>query len=291
MKRNKPISDLGQEKTIELKHRAAFHEAGHAAGIYLNTKARHLSPAFFKIIFKEIHCVTEAGDTFRQTNPDNCIAQVQGGRLIECLPHSIDSLVHELTERNDAMEQLVKDYMIAFEADIINLLIGPLAEAKHIADIDDELFNHQLVNLKALTNYGGISNLALVNEYLQCFSVDKQNDKKLAELFTEAFDFVNNDANWAAITQLAGYILGSSCKNIISCEEIILMLDQSLANFKDRRTMARHHHNTWSKVTDQPIKISYGKNIRNAKCPSQAELDSMSHSEKDALILILFDLL
>ncbi len=58
---------------------------------------------------------------------------------------------------------------------------------------DDELFNHQLVNLKALKNYGGSSDLALANEYLQSYSADKQQrDEKLDELFTVAFDFVNN---------------------------------------------------------------------------------------------------
>jgi hypothetical protein len=93
--------------------------------------------------------------------------------------------------------------------------------------------------LKALKNYGGSSDLALANEYLQSYSTDKQQrDEKLDELFTVAFNFVNNDANWAAIVQLADYIFRSK-KNIICCEEIVSMLDQSIANFQNRRGAAR----------------------------------------------------
>jgi hypothetical protein len=242
MKRNNIIETLGQDRLIEHKQRVAFHEAGHAAGIYLNNKARQLPPVFFSIIFKEMSGVTEADVMAYQTTHDDCIARVEGGRLIQSLPPSIDSLARELTEHNDAMVQLVEDYMIAFEADIINLLIGPLAEAKHVADTDDELFNHKLVNLKALKNYGGSSDLALANEYLQSYSANKhQRDQKLDELFTVAFNFINNDTNWAAITKLADYILGSS-ENIICCEEIVSTLEQSVDHFQNRRIKARYHH-------------------------------------------------
>ena len=186
--------------------------------------------------------VTAADAMAYQTTHDDCIARVEGGRLIDLLPSSIDSLISEITEHNDATMQLVKDYKIAFEADIINLLIGPLVEAKHVAATDGELFNHKLVNLKALKNYGGSSDLALANEYLQSYSADKQQQAdKLDELFNVAFDFVNNDANWFAIIKLADYVLGSS-KNIIDCEEIVSVLDQSVANFHNRRINPRYHH-------------------------------------------------
>jgi hypothetical protein len=123
------------------------------------------------------------------------------------------------------MMPLVRDYLTAFETDIINLLIGPLAEAKHVYNRDDELFNHQLVNLKALKNYGGGSDLALVREYLQSFSESRQlQDEKLDELFAVAFDFINDYANWKAITKLADYILKSN-KNIIGCEEVVSVLE------------------------------------------------------------------
>ncbi|MFI3157153.1 MAG: hypothetical protein QX199_13450 [Methylococcaceae bacterium] len=226
MKRNKIVEALSQDKLREYKKRVAFHEAGHAAGIHLNNQANHLPPAFFNINFKELSAMTDADVMAYQSPHNDCIARVEGGRLIEALPPSINSLVCGLTEHNDTRVQLAKDYMKAFEADIINLLIGPLAEAKHVADIDDELFNHQLISLEALKYYGGNFDLALVNKYLQSFSADKQQqDEKSAELFTAAFDFVNNNANWKAITQLADYIFGSS-KNIICCAEIVSILDQ-----------------------------------------------------------------
>jgi hypothetical protein len=150
---------------------------------------------------------------------------VEGGRLIELLPHSIDDLAHKLIDHNEAMTPLVRDYIIAFEADIINLLIGPLAEAKHVYNRDDELFNNQLVDLKSLRNYGGGSDLALAYEYLESFSSCKQlQDEKLNELFAVACDFVSNSANWKAITKLANYILESN-KNIIRCEEVVSVIE------------------------------------------------------------------
>jgi hypothetical protein len=241
MKRNKIIETLSQEKLVEHKQRIAIHEAGHAAGIHLNNKARHLPPVFFKIILKDMRVVTAADVMAYQSTHDDCIARVEGGRLIELLPVSIECFVQKLMERNDAMVQLVGDYMTAFEADIINLLIGPLAEAKYVAKTDDELFNHRLVNLKALKNYGGSSDLALAYEYLQSYSADqRQIEEKLDELFNAAFNFINNDANWAAISKLAEYIL-SSHKNIIGCEKIVSILDESVAHFQNRRTMVRCH--------------------------------------------------
>ncbi|MGZ4991479.1 MAG: hypothetical protein ACXV8S_11995, partial [Methylobacter sp.] len=205
--------------------------------IYLNNKARQLPSVFFNIIFKSMSDMTDMD----VTTYDDYIARVEGGRLIELFPPSpsIERLMQGLTEHNDVIIQLAKDYMVAFEADIINMLIGPLAEAKHIAEIDNEPFNHKLVNLEALRNYGGHSDLIVVNEYLHSFSADtQQKDEQLAKLFSDAFDFVNNDANWAAITKLANYILDGT-KSIIGCEEIVLILDQSLAHFQDRRSKAR----------------------------------------------------
>ena len=66
----------------------------------------------------------------------------------------------------------------------------------------------------------------LANEtFLQSFSDDtKQQDEKLAELFDQAFNFINDQANWAAITRLAHYILNNN-KVIISCEEVISLVE------------------------------------------------------------------
>jgi len=215
MKRNPIIDTDSRDKLLEHKQRVAFHEAGHAAGIHLNNKARQLPPVFFKIVFKDMDGISEADPA----GYDECIASIEGGRLIDSLPTTAEG--HP-----------------AFEADVINLLIGPLTEAKYVAETDGELFNHKLVNLNALDSYGGRFDLSLVNDYLQSYSADKQQkDKKLTELFNAAFNFINNDTNWAAITKLAEYILGSN-KNTISCEEIFSTLDQSVDHFQQRQSMA-----------------------------------------------------
>jgi hypothetical protein len=235
MKRNTITGTLSHKKLMGHKQRIAFHEAGHAAGIHLNNKARQLPSVFFNIILKDMSLLTEEDILIFQASHDDCIARVEGGRLIELLPDSFDRLMHKLTDHNEAMQHLARDYNKAFEADIINLLIGPLSEAKHITDIDGEPFNHKLITLNALKNYGGSSDLALAYDYLNCFFAEQnQRDEKLAELFSIAFDFINNGANWAAITKLADYILAGN-KKIICCEEIVSILDQAVVNFQNRK--------------------------------------------------------
>jgi hypothetical protein len=225
MKRNK-IADIDRyNKLKQHKQCIAFHEAGHAAAIYLNNKARNLPPVFFQIVFKDLSGAPDYDVLIYKATHDDSIARVEGGRLIELLPHSINDLEHTLIEHKQTRAPLVRDYLVAFEADIINLLVGPLAEAKHVYKRDDELFNHQLVDLKSLKNYGGDSDLALARDYLVSFSASKQiQDQKLAELFDMACDFVKDSANWKAITKLANYILESN-KNIISCEEVVSVIE------------------------------------------------------------------
>ncbi|MDP1770719.1 MAG: hypothetical protein Q8L15_00425 [Methylobacter sp.] len=229
MKRNKIFKNISQDKLLGHKQCIAFHEAGHATAIYLNNKARNLPPVFFQIMLKDLNGMSEESIMVYQVD---CIARVKGGRSIKSLPYSADTLAHA-TDHNNTMGPLIQDHIVAFEVDIINLLIGPLAEAKYIAHTDDELFNHKLVDLEALKNYGGSSDLELAYEYLQCFSTCKQQqDKKLDELFDVAFNFINDRANWAAITKLANYILNSN-KNIIDCEEVVALLEQkNIANPK-----------------------------------------------------------
>ena len=225
MKRNNIIDICRQNRLQQYKQSIAFHEAGHATAIYLNNKARNLPPVFFQIVLKEINGDNDYDAFLYRATHDDSIARVEGGRLIQSLPYSIDGLVHKLIDHNDAMMPLVRDYIMAFEADIINLLVGPLAEAKQAYIRDNELFNHKLVNLKSLKNYGGVSDLALAREYLDSFSANKQQqDEKLDELFTEVCDFVSDCSNWKAITKLANYILDSN-KNIISCEEVVSVFE------------------------------------------------------------------
>ena len=225
MKRNNIIDICKHNRLQQYKQSIAFHEAGHAAAIYLNNKTKNLPPVFFQIVFKEISGNKDYDAAAYRATHDDSIARVEGGRLIQSLPYSADGLVHKLIDHNDAMAPLVKDYITAFEADIINLLIGPLAEAKQAYSRDNELFNHKMVDLRSLKNYGGSSDLALAYDYLESFSANKeQQDEKLDELFAEACHFVSDYSNWKAISKLANYILDSN-KNIISCEEVVSVLE------------------------------------------------------------------
>ena len=221
MKRRHTSNDLYPINHAELSRKTAIHEAGHAAAIYLGNKQKHLPPVFFQIFIKELNsdfqstgCLCESYDSC-----NNCITKIEGGRLIHTLPSSVDEAISDFSS---AQKQA---YQRAFEADIINLLVGPLAEANYIAMRDDEPINPRLVNLNALHHYGGASDLETISEYLDCLSANSAlREKKLSELFLAAFKFINDRSNWHAIMALADYILADS-KNIIGCEEIIAVLD------------------------------------------------------------------
>ena len=81
-----------------------------------------------------------------------------GGCLIQSLPVALIESAHY----SSVTEQDV--YRTAFEADMNNLLIGTLAEAKHVALRDNEQFNAYLVNINALHYYGGTSDLEKIYE-------------------------------------------------------------------------------------------------------------------------------
>jgi hypothetical protein len=76
-----------------------------------------------------------------------------------------DCFVQKSTFTDNPPDLLSDNYLLAFEADIVNLLIGPLAEAKYTAQIDSEPFSEQLLSVQALKNYGGDADLKVVNEY------------------------------------------------------------------------------------------------------------------------------
>jgi hypothetical protein len=222
MKRRHTLNDFNSVDYTELSKKTAIHEAGHAAAIYFGNKQKQLPPVFFQIISD---CVCDAHD-------NNCQTKVEGGRLIHTLPSSIEEVVCNLS----SIQKQV--YQQAFEADIINILVGPLAEANYVAQRDNEVISPRLVPLDALHNYGGSSDLEIVNEYLQCLITDSvQQEKKVTELFWAAFEFINDWAHWYSITALANYIL--SCdKEIIDYDEVVAILE---ANFAIARKCAWYY--------------------------------------------------
>lgn len=219
MKRSEVSHAIEQVNYKELIRQTAIHEAGHAVAIHLGNRQKSLPPVFFQIVINKLDA-----DFSRHSSESyaHCTAKVEGGRLIHTLPSSIEEAT------NDFSPAQKQAYQQAFEADIVNLLVGPLAEARYIASRDDEVINAYLVNLNALRYYGGTSDLELAGEYLECFIADKElREKKIGELFMKAFAFVHHEQNWQAITVLADYILASP-KTIIDCEEVMALLDNCL---------------------------------------------------------------
>lgn len=214
MKRRYQSNDTSPSNHHDLSKKTAIHEAGHAAAVYLRNKQKQLPPIFFEIFIKEHGQITS-----QNNNHEPCIAKVEGGRLIHSLPNSLEDAILEL------QPQQQQAYLLAFEADIINIMAGPLAEAKYVALRDGELINPYLVNFDALQNYGGLSDVETVNEYLECYSsCNTERKTKASALFLDAFEFINDTQNWSAIEALGSY-LQANPKNIIGCEEIMAVID------------------------------------------------------------------
>ncbi|MBL1263089.1 hypothetical protein [Candidatus Methylomicrobium oryzae] len=203
----------------ELSRRNAIHEAGHAAAIYLGNKQKGLPPVYFRIT---INGIVQSGSQSKRLlgDPyDTYIAKMEGGRLVQNLPTSLAAATKDFS----AAQKIA--YETAFEADIINLLAGPVAEAKDVAMRDNELVNSDRINVKALQYYDGSYELDVVREYFECFFDNEDLKKrKINEFFLAAFAFVSDYSNWSAINRLADHILADD-KLIIDCDEIISVLE------------------------------------------------------------------
>lgn len=223
MKRNLHINNAGVYPPNIRRRCIAFHEAGHAAAIYLNNTTREIPPLLFSLKFNVTDTVSCADF---QTAYENYIACIEGGRLLQALPPNLNDLQHLPMETGQDWIQTQDDLLNAFEADVINLLAGSLAEAKFVAETDDEIITHLLVDPPALENYGGTFDLTLVADYLQSFSDDQEERvQKLNQLHRVAFQFINDYHNWRAISKLAGYILTAN-KDTICYEEVAAILGE-----------------------------------------------------------------
>jgi len=206
MKRNKSLALTSHAHIEAHKKRTAYHEAGHAIAILVNSEPKQLPPIFFRINLHD-SALNSTADTYMGLSYG---AEIEYGRFIEHVPESLDCFIENI--ENSHMKG---SFFTAFVADIVNLLIGPLAEAKYTAISDGEVFNKNLITPSALHNYGGSSDLALINEYLDCFSSDKNEQTHLlAELLIQAFDFVDNAENWRKIRLLAQHIINKDIKTI-----------------------------------------------------------------------------
>ena len=217
MKRSHLINMPHFVNDAELIRQVAFHEAGHAAAIHIRNKQKQLPPIFFQIYINHVYqWRKDARNTYE--NDKVYLTKIEDGRLIHTLPSSVAKALSDFTPAQQY------HYQIAFEADIVNLLAGPLSEANYIALRDDEPINSNLVHLDALHFYGGSSDIETINEYMDCLELSlAQRQAKLVSLFLKAFAFIKDPANWRAILALAEYII-SSQKNIILYEDVASVL-------------------------------------------------------------------
>ena len=184
-----------------LKH-IVFHEAGHVVAIFLRNQQQNLPPVYFEIVINK-----------EQQDHHSYFARVLGGRLIDNLP------VAEIENNQLGSEAEQQSLQKAYEADVINLLTGPLAEAKYVALRDGEIFNPHLVNIGALKNYGGHLDLEQAYRYLEYFIPDAtERELKISELYNKAFHFINEPNNWKCIQSFAQYLLEHE-QTTISCEQ------------------------------------------------------------------------
>ncbi|MCK9607089.1 MAG: hypothetical protein M0R33_11650 [Methylomonas sp.] len=219
MKRSRNLQKTGALGCQEINRETAIHEAGHAAGIYFGNRQKALPVVFFRIYIQPDKRESHTG--WLSGNPNkHYAAKIEGGRLIHALPYSFAEATKHFTP---AQKQ---DYQRAFEADMFNLLIGPLAEAKYVSLRDDESHNFGLVHLDSLHFYGGSSDLEAINEYIDCFlRCNALKEDKISDLFKAACRFVNEPSHWRAIINLADAILAAE-NQIIEYDDIVAVLEQ-----------------------------------------------------------------
>jgi hypothetical protein len=227
MKRSQDFNEKCESGHKEIKREIAIHEAGHAAAIYLGNKKKGLPVTFFQIYINPLkNSLHNLGLKGRDTH--QYVAKIEGGRLIHTLPYSFCEATKDFSVAQKSA------FGRAFEADIFNMLIGSLAEAKYVSLRDDEAINFGLVNIDSLRFYGGSSDLEMINEYVNCYIEDDNLRKnKISYLFKAAYDFISNQSNWLAITALAEAILADD-KKIIEYEDIIEILEHG------RHVASRH---------------------------------------------------
>ncbi len=200
----------------------AFHEAGHAAAIHFFNKQKQLPPIFFQITVKYLpHFSNEQLAGLRLLSRNHYIGMIEGGYLIQNLPVTL--LEHD---NYTLHEQLA--YQIAFEADMVNLMIGPLAEAKHVFLRNNGIFMPNQLDINIFSDYCGTSDLGEIREYLDILVPDKrEHPAKLTELFNCAMMFIESPKYWHAIECLADLIFKSD-EESVGCEEAIAVMEASL---------------------------------------------------------------
>jgi hypothetical protein len=216
------MSKSSHNSRLKDKQKAAFHKAAYVTGFYYNSHLNNLPPIYFQNWFNS-HLNNLSPIYFQsyfnsaERDPENSAkAALQDTAALvdidQCLQSSFPTVTKlrytNLVTKPKWASVYTDDYRLAVEANIVSRLAGPLAEAKYCAQNDNEPFSQQLLTVQALKNYGGETDLAVVEDYLQGHSTNKQlQNALLKQFFAQAFHFVNASDNWKAITRLARHIL------------------------------------------------------------------------------------
>lgn len=228
---------IPKQSVFRVDKRNAYHLAGRIVAIHLGNAQKNLPPVHFQVFIKPKELKSRYQKSLACISPDHW-ATLDGGRLIPDLPHSFQTATQRLT---DAEKQQCR---CAFEADVVTLLAGSLAEAKYVAQRDGEVFNANLIYIGALKFYGGTMNLLTVENYMNCLFPDNKTERKqkLAELFLAAYGFINNPGHWKSINLLAES-LHRCTQPVVTCEELIVMFDQArLINIgESSQAFVKHH--------------------------------------------------
>ena len=217
--------EYGTHTFESIKHQAlmeqrAFHEAGHVTALYRCKKHNNFPDSFFPDDIKLLCSNKRLSTNLFQYKHGKIALPISGERNIIPPPVSLIETrkLKPLFDKNT--------YQPAYKANIINLLAGPLAEAKHISLRDDESFNAHLIHVNALNFYSGAFDLENAYVHLDNFiNVPEMSHEVMSELFNRAFAFIDAPVNWKAIASLAGYILKNN-KKTISCAKAFAVLDE-----------------------------------------------------------------
>jgi hypothetical protein len=215
MKINSIPNKIPISMPLEILEADAYYLAGQAVAICLGNQQKQLPAVHFQI------CLNPCNGNQPECLP--CLrktytSSLEGGRLIQSLP------MYFAKAKNPqfSFEQAENQY--ALEADVMNLLAGPLAEAKYNAAQNGKVLNQNGLMLSTLCYYGPDSVTEPVNDYLECcFEHPAERKHKLIELLKASFNFINDNAIWGQVKALAAYILAQS-KTVIDCEEINFFL-------------------------------------------------------------------
>lgn len=210
----------------KISKKMAYHQAGYAAAIHIGNQHKQLPTVHFHVAIKPELQNRQPNSCMTGIIEDifcKCAVNLEGGRLIQPLPLRISEAVQNLSWYQQA------EYCCALESDVVNLLAGPLAEAKYVALRDNEVFKANLLNINSLHFYNGSSAIELANKYMECYLPnEEERERKLAQLLMLAFNFVADHGNWRKIRALAEFIQSQTKAGVIPSKELISLLDSGL---------------------------------------------------------------